>query len=110
MSPPKDYSEALARFVTDLKPKIITSGQFEEWTLPTIEANGKGWLKEVRIEPDPLIEDQITFDSLKNMIYFLGEKIEALTSKKIVQIKITLINEAGENPYSQTVIVMPSQV
>jgi len=59
----------------------------------------------VRIEPDSLIAAQISFDSRSNTISYSGERIESVTSVKMVQIKITLVNPSGENTYSQTVMV-----
>ena len=57
-------------------------------------------MQEVRIEPDSLIADHISFKSRSNEISFNGEEIETVTSAKIVKIKITLVNSFGENPYS----------
>ena len=57
-------------------------------------------MKEVRIEPDSIIADQISFDSRSSTLSYNGEEIESFTSAKIVQIKITLVNSFGENPYS----------
>ena len=65
-------------------------------------------LKEVRIEPDSLIADHISYNSRANSISFNGEEIESFTSSKMVKIKITLVNSFGENPYSQMVIVFPN--
>jgi len=64
-------------------------------------------LKEVRIEPDSIIADQISFNSPSNTISYNGEEIESITSAKIVQIKITLVNSLGENLFEQTVMVFP---
>ena len=66
-------------------------------------------MKEVRIESDHLISDQIWYDKISNTISFKGDEIKDFTSETIAHIKITLVNGAGENPFSQTVFVLPSQ-
>ena len=46
--------------------KIINSGQSEEWILPKIKSNVSP-LKEVRIEPDPLVADNISLTQLHQL-------------------------------------------
>ena len=62
----------------------------------------------MRIETDPLIQDQILFDTNTNTISFKGDQIKDLINSTIARIKITLVNGAGENKYLQTVFVIPS--
>ena len=64
----------------------------------------------MRIEPNPLIADQISFDLDSNTISFKGDKMESLSTLMIVDIRIILVNVFGENVYSQSVIVYPWQV
>ena len=52
-------------------------------------------MQEVRIEPDSLIADHISFNSRSNKISFNGEELETVTSAKFVKIKITLVNSFG---------------
>ena len=73
------YSDTLAYFVTELEQKAIISGKSEEWTLPTVETNGKA-LSEIRVEPDSLIADHISFDPSSYTISYNGSEIESVTS------------------------------
>ena len=61
----------------------------------------------MRIEPDSLIADQVLFDPRSNTISFLGGQIASLSSEKLINIKITLLNASGENSYIQLVMVYP---
>ena len=65
-------------------------------------------MQEVRIEADPLIADQVSFDTVTRKFSYSGEGISLFTSPNMVQIKITFVNSLGENPYSQTMIVYAS--
>ena len=91
-----------------METEAVVAGQPSEWTLPSIET-GSLLLQEVRIEADPLIVDQITYDSLTNTISFSGKGLASLTSSEFVKIEITLVTPLGETVFSQIVAVYPSE-
>ena len=88
----------------ELETITIISTEFKEWSLPPIAENRVN-LDDVRIEADPLIADQISFDKNTHKISFSGKGKSLIASQQMVIIKITLVNAFGENPYSQSVIV-----
>ena len=45
----------------ELKTETIILSSFKDWSLPSIAEN-RAPLKDVRIEADPLIADQISYD------------------------------------------------
>ena len=60
----------------------------------------------MRIEPDPLIADQISYNIDTNTMSYSGQKIYSGTSSsEMTKIKITLVNALGEIPYMQVVMV-----
>ena len=62
-------------------------------------------LENVRIEADPFIAYQVSYEANTRMITFSGKDVGSFESPKIVKVKITLVNTFGENPYMQIVIV-----
>jgi hypothetical protein len=82
-----------------LKIETIIATEFKDWTLPQIAEN-RAILEDVRIEADPLIADQISYDKSTHKISFSGKGISSITSQQMVIIKIILVNAFGENPYS----------
>ena len=62
-------------------------------------------MEEVRVEPDFAIAAQISFNSKTKTISYIGGKIESVNIGKILKIKITLVNGAGKNLYSQCVLI-----
>jgi len=62
-------------------------------------------LGEVRVEPDSAIAAQISFNSKTKTIAYIGGEIESVNIGKILKIKITLVNGAGKNLYSQSVLI-----
>ena len=104
---PEGFSETLAYFVTELEQKSLISGKSDEWTLPQIQTSGQA-LGEVRVQPDSAIAAQISFDSKTKTIAYIGGEIESVNIGKIFQIKITLVNGAGKNLYSQSVLIYAS--
>ena len=94
-------------FTEDLETEYLVADQPSKWTLPPIET-GLLRLQEVRIDADPLISDQISFDFLSSTISFSGEGLDSLTSTEFVKIKITLVTSLDEKSISQNVIIYPS--
>ena len=88
----------------ELKTVTIIATEFKDWTLPQIAEN-RATLEDVRIEADPLIADQISYEKSTRKISFSGKGISSITSQQMVIIKIILVNAFGESPYSQSVIV-----
>ena len=88
----------------ELKTETIISTEFKDWSLPPIAEN-RATLEDVRIEADPLIADQISYDKSTHKISFSGKGISSITSQQLVIIKIILVNSFGENSYSQLVMI-----
>ena len=65
-------------------------------------------LENVRIEADPLIAKQVSYEINSRTITFSGENFGSFESPKIVKINISLVNTFGENTYSQIVVVYAS--
>ena len=65
-------------------------------------------LENVRIEADPFIAYQVSYEANTRMITFSGKDVGSFESPKIVKVKITLVNTFGENPYTQIVVVYAS--
>ena len=97
----------LATFTQSLEPVSITSGIESEWTLPDIDP-GKDILTVVRLDADPLISQYLRYDSVANSVIYDGEEISSLSGARFVSISYTLVNNFGENLYTQVVSVLPN--
>ena len=97
----------LAIFTDDLETAFVLSGTKSSWILPDINP-GVVELAEVRLDADPLILQHLKYDSLANSIIYDGKAIGALTTLKLVNLDITLVNSIGENSYTQLVTVSPN--
>ena len=96
--------EPRATFTQSLETVSITSGTETEWTLPDIDA-GKGTLTEVRLDADPLVSQYLKYKSVTNSVIYDGEVISSLSGAKFVSINYTLVNNFGDNRYTQAVYV-----
>jgi sugar-specific transcriptional regulator TrmB len=95
----EEFSDTLPFFVDELKTETIITTEFKDWSLPPISEN-RATLKDIKIEADPLIADQISYEKNTGKISFSGKGISSVTSQQMVKIKITLVNSFGENLYS----------
>ena len=59
----------------------------------------------VTFESDPLLSAHIKFNTTLNAMTYDGETIAGLSKTKFLYSKITLVNTAGENLYTQNVII-----
>ena len=96
----------LATFFEDLEVVSIISGTKLQWTLPNIDP-GTGALTEVRFNADPLISEYLKYNSDTNVVVYDGRVINALTGPKFVRIGLSLVNNVGENLFTQLVTVLP---
>ena len=94
-----------ATFTQSPETVSITSDTETEWTLPDIDP-GNSTLTEVRLDVDPLISQYLKYKSVTNSVIYDGEVISSLSGAKFVRINYTLVNNFGENLYTQTVSVL----
>ena len=66
-------------------------------------------MKEVTVQIDPLLADNLKFDEESLALVYDGKAIAGLTTEiKFAKIAISLITANGSYGYEQTVIVYPS--
>ena len=59
----------------------------------------------VVFESDPRIAAYLTYSTALNTMSYDGKKITGLMSNQFINSKITLVNTAGENLYSQSIVI-----
>jgi len=94
-----------AYFLEELANQAVEGGVASSWKLPEYH-EGSLSVKEIRIDSDPRIASQISFIANSRTVLFSGQGF--IKNKLIVEIRVSLVNELGEFPYTQVVIVYPS--
>ena len=81
------------------------------WQLPEV-FEGPLSLKEIRIEPDPLLSKHISFDAPSRTVFFNGKVLLNLKEEKfLTQMSVTLVDSlGGETTNKQMVIVFPEEI
>ena len=69
-------------------------------------------MKEIRIEPDPLLSKHITFDALSRTVFFSGKVLLNLKEEKfLTQMSVTFVDSLGDEATNkQMVIIFPEEI
>ena len=94
----------LASFMSPVETVTIVSGTQLEWSLPEIDG-GEAEVYGVQLDTDPLLTDYLKYNIKSNNVTYDGTVIAGVTRQTFVNVKITLINTAGENLYSQSIVI-----
>lgn len=59
----------------------------------------------VDIDIHPFVSAYLSYNITANLMSYNGKKIAGLTSHKFINSKISLVNTAGSNLYTQSIII-----
>lgn len=82
----------------ELSQISIYAGEASKWELPDIYSDENTFLT-LRVQPDPMIEDEITYFSSTQTLEFSGNGFENITQTYSTYVDLTTVNTFGEKFY-----------